>query len=259
MILSVGGKARSSLTFKAKNIAEHLQIPFVERHDRSIVEMLEIAEDHRLLIVKKERILYYENSVENPVFFHPNSAMFRIKRIRNGEDDPFIRNTQLSEGDSLLDCTLGWASDSIVASFVVKSSGKVIGIEGNETVSFLTSEGLKTFQANDHDVEKAMADVKVWHGNHLDFLKKAKTDSFDVVYFDPMFEEAIDESDGIDALKRLALHTPLSEEAIEEAKRVARRRVVMKDHWKSDRFKQFGFEVERRKTALFHFGVIRCQ
>ncbi|MCG6572888.1 hypothetical protein GFB82_21335, partial [Acinetobacter baumannii] len=48
------------------------------------------------------------------------------------------------------------------------------------------------------------------------------------------------------------------ESAVQEAFRVARKRVVLKDHWKSTRFKadSYQFQVIKRKTAQFHYGYI---
>ena len=50
--------------------------------------------------------------------------MFRVKRLMRGEHDPFVQATQLESGMTVLDCTLGMASDSIVASYMVGESGK---------------------------------------------------------------------------------------------------------------------------------------
>ena len=78
----------------------------------------------------------------------------------------------------------------------------------------------------------------------------------DVVYFDPMFEEALTDSTGINPIRNWAAYTPLTAEVIEEAKRVARKRIVMKNHYHSPLFDQHGFQVIKRPSAKFHFGVI---
>ncbi|WP_408006202.1 class I SAM-dependent methyltransferase [Pseudalkalibacillus sp. A8] len=254
MIITTGGKARSALIQRAKELGELLGIKYVERRDRSI-ENLMAEESKGVIVVQKERILYYDPEIEGPVFFHPNSAIFRIKRLKRGEEDPFIRNAGLEKGMTLLDCTLGWASDSIVAQYVVGNQGRVVGIEGSPTIALLTKLGLEVYQDKDPEIEAAMRNVEVHEGDHFEFLKGLEDNSFDVVYFDPMFEEKILNSDGIKPLKHYALYRSITDSLIEEAKRVAERRVVLKDHWKSDRFTQFGFDVEIRKTSKFHFGV----
>ncbi len=255
MIITTGGKARSALIQRAKELGMLLGIKYVERKDRSIVKLM-AEESMGVIVVREERILYYDPDIQGSVFFHPNSAIFRIKRLKRGEEDPFIRNAGLEKGMSLLDCTLGWASDSIVAQFVVGNYGRVVGIEGSPTIALLTKLGLEVYQDKDPEIVAAMRSVEVHEGDHLEFLKGLEDNSFDVVYFDPMFEEQILHSDGIKPLKHYALYRPITESLIEEAKRVGKHRVVLKDHWKSGRFAQFGFNVEIRKTSKFHFGVI---
>ncbi|WP_261134133.1 class I SAM-dependent methyltransferase [Bacillus sp. Marseille-Q3570] len=255
MIITTGGKARSTLMRRAKHLGETLGIKYVERRDRSIETLMDIKEQG-VIVVRKERILYYDPDVKEPVFFHPNSAIFRIKRLIRGEEDPFIRNARLVKGMSLLDCTLGWASDSIVAKYVVGSQGMVVGIEGSPTLAMLTRLGLNVYEHEMREIVSATRSIEVCEGNHYEILKELDSDSFDVVYFDPMFEEKIVEADGIKPLKHYALYEPITEVLMEEAKRVAKQRVVLKDHWKSPRFTQFGFDVEIRKTSKFHYGVI---
>ncbi|WP_349407312.1 class I SAM-dependent methyltransferase [Pseudalkalibacillus sp. SCS-8] len=255
MIITTGGKARSHLRSRARELGMELGIKYIERSNQSIEKLLEMTGEG-IVVVEKERIKLYAQSDEDPIFFHPNSSMFRIKRLQKGEDDPLIRNTGLQEGMSFLDCTLGWASDSIVAAYVVGEGGKVVGIEGSPTISLLTKIGLKLYQHENWNMVQAMRSIDVQEGNHLPYLEKLETDSFDVVYFDPMFEESILSSDGINPLKKHAIYETMTEKGIEEAKRVARKRVVLKDHWKSKRFERFGFKVEKRKTSAFHFGHI---
>ncbi|MCF6137313.1 class I SAM-dependent methyltransferase [Pseudalkalibacillus berkeleyi] len=255
MIITTGGKAKSALRQRARNVGVELGIPYVDRNDQSIEKLLNQVHDG-ILVVLKDRFLFYCKGYDAPLFFHPNSSVFRMKRLMRGEYDPFIRIANLSKGKTILDCTLGWASDSIVASFVVGESGEVVGVEGSSTVSLLTRLGLSVYKSGDDEMVKAMQRIKVIEDHHLAVLKKTETNRFDVVYFDPMFEEAIVTSDGIAPLKKFAVYEPITEELIKEAKRVAKERVVLKDHWKSHRFEQFNFKVERRKTSLFHFGYI---
>jgi 16S rRNA G966 N2-methylase RsmD len=105
-------------------------------------------------------------------------------------------------------------------------------------------------------MDHAMRRINVKSTGSFPYLKMLPDNSYDVVYFDPMFEENILESDGIKGLSRFAVYADLSEELIFQAKRVAKERVVLKDHFRSSRFEQYGFSVNKRKTSKFHFGVI---
>jgi 16S rRNA G966 N2-methylase RsmD len=254
MLVTTAGRTNKEMIAYAKEIAEDLQCKYYIRKDLSITVIQEQTNED-VLVVGKNRLEIHTIHGEEPFFFHPNSAMFRVKRLQRGEHDPFVDAAKLQEGMSVLDCTLGMGSDSIVASHIVGRSGQVIGIEGNMYSAYLVQKGLQEWQSGNDEVDGAMRRVQVRNSEYLAFLQACEDNSFDVVYFDPMFEENIQESDGIKGLKHLALYTNITEEVMKEAKRVAKLRIVLKDHYKSERFARFDCAVYKRKTAKFHFGV----
>jgi hypothetical protein len=74
-----------------------------------------------------------------------------------------------------------------------------------------------------------MRRVRVVHlGHHLDFLRGCAPGSYDAVCFDPFFGEVLAASETFAPLRRFGDHAPLLREALDEARRVARRRVVVK-------------------------------
>ncbi|MBP0724091.1 class I SAM-dependent methyltransferase [Bacillus sp. RG28] len=255
MIVTTCLRPDNSIIDRAIGVAKDLDTTFEKRNDLSIAEMHNVFNSPILVVGKKRLELFTQHSNE-PFFFHPNSAVFRIRRLLNGEHDPFCDACSLEEGDSLLDCTLGLASDSIVASFRVGEKGRVIGLEKNKTIAYIVKEGIKTDQQNIENWNEILNRIEVNHVDHLAFLKKQKDNSIDVIYFDPMFQEEINESNGIKKIKPLAEYDSILEETIEEAKRVASKKVVLKDHFRSDRFKKYGFHQLIRKSAQFHFGYI---
>ncbi|MDT2047251.1 MULTISPECIES: class I SAM-dependent methyltransferase [Bacillaceae] len=255
MIVTTAGRTDEEMISFAKSVANDLHIPYVARAKAS-VKTLQNKEKSNLLVVGKERMELHIQEVEEPFFFHPNSAMFRAKRLLKGEQDPFVQATKLTAGMSVLDCTLGLASDSIIASLITGESGLVKGLEGNRFMAYLLKHGLKTWKSGICEIDEAMNRISVVHQTFETYLHCCEDNSFDIVYFDPMFEANLSESNGIQGLKQLALYTPLTEEVITQAKRVARKRVVLKDHYKSTRFLDHQFHVYKRKTAAFHYGVI---
>ncbi|OIK15429.1 hypothetical protein BIV60_09765 [Bacillus sp. MUM 116] len=255
MFVTTAGRTNEEMIEKAKDLAEILEIPYFPRKKKSISKVQKEA-DSSCLVVGKERLELYNQEHQEPFFFHPNSAMFRIKRLLKGEHDPLIEASGLSRGMSLLDCTLGLASDAIVAGFVVGNEGAVTGIEGQKYLAYLVKEGLQLWDPGHEEIEAAMKRVRVMNTFSLDFLKSQPSASFDCVYFDPMFEESILESDGIKSLGHFALHYDLNEETVHQALRVCKKRVILKDHFRSQRFEQYGFNIFRRKTAKFHFGIL---
>ncbi|WP_077213707.1 class I SAM-dependent methyltransferase [Bacillus dakarensis] len=255
MFVTTAGRTDDEMIHKAKGIALSLNVSYIDRKKRSIISMQEIQEDD-CLVVGKERIELYPLGEKQPFFFHPNSSMFRIKRLMDGDHDPFVDATGMVEGKTLLDCTLGLASDSIVASCVAGEAGKIVGIEGSQYLSYIVREGLLNWDSGISEMNEAMRRIQVIPKRSLDYMKELEDNSFDCVYFDPMFEERILESDGIIGLSRFALYEDITDELIGHALRIATDRIVLKDHFRSRRFEKFGFQVQRRKTAKFHFGII---
>ncbi|MBU8878962.1 class I SAM-dependent methyltransferase [Bacillus sp. FJAT-29790] len=255
MIITTAGRTNEEMTKQAKNIANELNGRFIERNKRSVWTIQQMERDD-CIVVGKERLELYPIGENAPFFFHPNSATFRIKRLIKGEHDPFIEAACLQVGKTLLDCTLGLASDSIVASYVVGNDGKVTGIEGNPYLAYMVKKGLQTWESGISEMNQAMKQIQVNNDLSLSYLKSLANNSYDCVYFDPMFEEHILESDGIKALSRFAIYKEITQELINEAIRVAKERVVLKDHFRSTRFEEFHFDVYKRKTSKFHFGVI---
>nr|WP_087990469.1 class I SAM-dependent methyltransferase [Bacillus subtilis] len=240
----------------AKLLAKELDMPYCGRNKQTVENLLKSAE-RDLLVVGKERFELYTKQGAK-FFFHPNTAMFRAKRFLRDEREPMLRAAGLSEGDTFLDCTLGLGSDAIIASMAVGETGSVIGIEKNHLVSVLVRTGLQSWQTGIEELQAAMSRIQVKNGDCYEYIKQLPDNSFDVIYFDPMFHEPVETSDGIAPLRNFAEDLALNEGCIKEAVRAARKSVVLKDHWKSPRFEQFGFNVTKRKTALFHYGVIQA-
>ena len=240
----------------AKQLSKELNMPFCGRNKQTVENLLKSAE-RDLLVVGKERFELYTKQGAK-FFFHPNTAMFRAKRFIRGEQEPMLRAAGLSEGDTFLDCTLGLGSDAIIASMAVGETGSVIGIEKNSLVSVLVRTGLHSWETGIEELQAAMRRIQVKNGDCFEYIKQLPDNSVDVVYFDPMFHEPVETSDGIAPLRDLAEDSVLDRGCIKEAVRAARKSVVLKDHWKSPRFEQFGFNVMKRKTALFHYGVIQA-
>jgi len=255
MFVTTAGRTNEQMIEKAMETANNLNVIYIPRQKKSI-QRLQAEMNSDCIVVGKERLELFIRNNEHPFFFHPNSAMFRIKRLVKGELDPFAEACQLDNGMSFLDCTMGLGSDSIVASFLTGAKGIVTGIEGQKYMAYIIKEGLQTWDSTHPLINEAFRRIEVVHSDSLTFLKSLPDQSYDCVYFDPMFEETILESDGIKALGRIALHQDLTENIITEGLRVAKKRIVLKDHYKSSRFDRFGFQVFRRKTAKFHFGVL---
>lgn len=237
---------------EAARVAKELSFLQVPRNKRSI-DRMHADEGADLLVCLKERLEFYPMGKKEPFFFHPNSAAFRTKRPL--EQDPIIEVSKLAPGDSFLDCTLGLASDAIVASQHVGKRGRVIGCESHPVLAYIVGQGLQAYKEMLY-LEEAMQRIQVVASDAVSFLQTLESHSIDVIYMDPMFREEITEASNFTPLRGPADHGQLTEQWVAEAKRVARKSVVLKAHFRSNDFERFDFVRRVRPNTKFHYGVI---
>jgi len=241
---------------QATQVARKLKLPFVDRDKKSLEQMYSRYMVAGIVVVSKIKTSYH--CPHGEFFFHPDKSAMRIKEIRAGKTDQMIKAMDLYPGCSIVDCTLGLATDAIVASYVSGIAGKVVGIESSPIISTLVEMGLKSYeQQGKKKVVEAMRRVRVLNAEHGQYLTHLAPNSFDVVYFDPMFRKAkLGAHCPVDRLRPLADHSPLERVNIELALQVARRRVVMKETRTSQEFDRLGVDfVVGGKHSPIQYGV----
>jgi 16S rRNA (guanine1516-N2)-methyltransferase len=169
--------------------------------------------------------------------FTPGMAMLRIKRLGK-EEDTLLRLAQFKAGDSVLDCTFGLGADALVCARAVGPAGRVHGVEASFVLWALASEGLPELRL------EGLAPISVQWADHLEVLRAAAAKSFDVVFFDPMFGRPGLGSPAFEVLRAHADLRPLAPEALAEARRVARRWVLIKGSKYSRDLKALGLKAE---------------
>lgn len=258
MIITTGQKENPTLIEKAKQLSERLQLPFVGRKDRSIEKLYNDLQTDQLLVVLKETVKWYRKGHESPFFFHPGLSVVRIKRLLRGDNDIMIQACQIKPGDSFLDCTLGLAADAIVASYAAGENGRVVGVESEPLIAFLVEMGLKHVEEFP-ELDRAARQIEVLQGHHLDILASLPDRSFDVVYFDPMFRQGIKESTSLQLLRNYANAAPLLPAVIDQAIRVAKKRVVLKERKISAEWERLGFRMMKRENMGIAYGILDIQ
>jgi hypothetical protein len=243
---------------KAMNISRSLDTDYYPRNKMGIAKLLRRYDLDYVLIVESDRLTL--RGSEDGFYWHPNTAKLKLRALKRGEIIPMIRAMGISEGDSLLDCTLGIAGDSIVASSVLGDKGKIVGLEADKYLSFLTREGLKNYSEVDAETKGYMERIEVVNERYENYLKDLDDNSFDVVYMDPMFVNPNEKSSAISSLSTFADHSPLTMESLDEAKRVARKRVVVKLRYGSEDFVRLDLEeyIGKSRLGALVFGVFRC-
>ena len=254
-IITTDRKCHTESISLAKAMAEQLSIKYAERCKYSVPVLMEKHEAEVVLVAYPGELRLHTAAGE--LFFHPNMSQLRLKNLRQGDKDHMTEAMGLTEGMSVLDCTLGFGADAIVASFGVGEKGQVTGLEVSPYIAAVTGHGLQHFVPGNYPLFAAMRRIRVVNADYLDFLRQQPTGSFDVVYFDPMFRKPLTASSSISPLRGVADHRALSLAAVAEAKRVARRRVVMKEASRSGEFKRLGFDiVTGGKYSKVHYGIL---
>lgn len=244
------------LSQKAEKVSNDLNIPYIKRSNLSINKTISKENLDYLLVVEKDKLIIKGEGTE--IFWHPSMTELKIKSIKQGNKETMIEATELREGDSILDCTLGFAGDSVVFASVVGEQGTVVGTEINKYLAYLTEDGLRNYNKVNDETKKYMKSIKVVNTSYRDYLSKQTDNSFDVVYFDPMFEEPNKKSSTINAFREFTEHEGLSKEDIKEALRVCKRKVVIKERYELNSLDKLGIQkyygVKRRGSIVY--GVI---
>lgn len=220
---------------EAKHVADYLHQLFMPR-DGSLLSLYERAKQRDdlyasvrgILVVGAEQYTFWQP--QQPQFmYHPGMAVHRIKALSLGHDDPMVEAMELAPGDSVLDCTAGLCSDLLVASHVAGEEGFIQGIEASLPIAAVVAKGLQSYETRRNMIVPALRRIQLKAAQAQHILRQAPSQSWDVVYFDPMFDQPVMQSEGIAALRTLADYSSLTLDTLKLAARVARRCVVVKD------------------------------
>ncbi len=239
----------------ARALASRLGAPLVARERRSLAALRAAYGADTVLVAAKDGPVVH--TPDGAYFFHLSMAELRINNLKDGKPDHMIAAMGLAPGMSVLDCTLGLATDAIVASFAAGEEGRVVGLESSPLIAAVTGYGLAAFASGRPDVDAALRRVAVVNADYNGHLATLPAASFDIVFFDPMFRTPVMASSSLQPLRQLADPRPVGPAAIAAARLVARRRVVMKEARGSGEFARLGFAtIVGGKYSSVHYGVM---
>ncbi|MBL8917347.1 MAG: class I SAM-dependent methyltransferase [Myxococcaceae bacterium] len=181
----------------------------------------------------------------------PGLALLRLKRLASGGalPDLLLRHAGITAGETIVDATLGLAADARVLASAAGPTGRVIGLEASLPLAVLLSEGLAL-----ETPWPGSAPLEIVHARADTWLRAQPSRSVEVVFFDPMFERTKAASPAFQHLRRFAEMTAISRATIDEARRVARRLVLMKSSDPS-LFPPLGLEpLAPSSTASVYWG-----
>lgn len=246
LAVTTNGRCPPSVERQARAAAATWGLPFFHRgHKAPLAPMLEAHAD-AFLVFGNDAVTLWDR--EGSAVFAEGIAHLRVRRIDDGMfDDLLLRFSELKPGEQVLDCTLGLAQDALVAARAVGPQGRVVGLEKSIGVFALVSSGLAALEQH-----PSACRVKPVHADYAEFLRSAESKSFDVVLIDPMFERPKKSQPSFELLRRHAEHARLTPEALADARRVARRLVLVKGSRYSRDLRELGIEpqVTSRSQAV---------
>lgn len=239
----------------AKAMAAELGVTYLDRPHNQVLEEFMVAQGLEAVIVLEKdgpRI----HSQYGTFAYHPGMAEIRVQQLLRGAPDHLVKALDLRCGARVLDCTLGLASDAAVAACVVGETGRVVGLEASLLLHFAVKHGLAHYECKTPLLTAALRRVEAVHAVAAEYLASCAPDSYDVVYFDPMFRYPVQGSKAMEALRPLALEDPLAKSTVELALKVAPR-VVIKERSEYLLAEYGCTEYVGGKYSRIKFGIIR--
>lgn len=240
MIITTSQKASLSVKEETQELADSLNLAYRERHKKPISELL-LSDMPVAVISKNQLTIHFNENQEHR--FHLSMAQLRILRLQKGEDDHLVKAVgslidESSDAFSIIDCTLGLGSDSIIMSYAFPNA-HIIGVEASFPIWLSTWFGLKSFTHEDISVTNALRRIDARHDNFESYLQRLPNHSVDILYFDPMFEVPIEESPQFKPLRGHTSEGRITDSVIQEARRVCRLGFIIKERPFSSVFKDF--------------------
>lgn len=237
LAITTSVQADDALRDRARTAAYRLGVVFVERHKAPLTPILEQVAG-ALLVFGRDGVALWDR--QGRTRFHEGMASLRKRRFAEGDRRDFlVRAAGFREGESVLDCTLGLAQDAQVAALAVGPRGRVVGVEKSLPLHALVSEGLAELPRDGRSCQ-----VEAILGDSQEYLERCDRGAFDVVLIDPMFQRARKAQPAFDLLRRHADHAPLTPRMLAEARRVARRVVVVKGARYTGELQRLGLSPE---------------
>lgn len=256
LVITTSLRAGPELLARAEEFSRWLDAPVVSRPG-SLAALCAEHGVQGVLVVGGNRVTYHEPGSGLQYFYHPGMVKVRLHSQKRGDPDPMITAMGLGPGDSVLDCTLGRASDGIFCSWIVGETGRVLGLEVSPVLAALTRDAIAHHTDPSRSLTAALRRIECECADYNDYLRTCAPCSWDVVYFDPIFHEPLATSPAMEPLRALGDPAPLSPAAVQEACRVARRRVVIKQRKGTPLWAELGLtEFVSSPKSPVEYGVI---
>jgi hypothetical protein len=245
---------------QGRGLAAEIGCAFLLRNRKSLKHLIADTQAQGVVVVESNRTTLQLVDGQK-TFFHPNMARHRAEVLSGKAEDSMVTAMGLTPGQKVLDCTFGMGSDALIASLTVGEPGLVVGLEASLLLWALVRRGMMDYPWDriarvGESLHQASLRIKLFNLDHREALKQLPDRSFDVVYFDPMFQRSIWGSNGIELVRSWGCQQRLEFSTVQEAVRVARHRVVVKERKDSPELAKLGFDRLLLGAKRISYGIL---
>ncbi len=258
LLVTTAGNVRAGAVDVVRERAAQAGLPFVSRRDRSIAELFRTEPFRHLLVwpVQGQPSLHRRGG-GLPLSYHPGMALVRIKRLcEDSRDDRLLALADVRPGDRILDCTAGLGSDAVVLSHAIGPQGSCTALEVRPEIAQLLAIGRVTYESGVPAFDTALRRLDVRCAPFRSALAVLPDDSYDIVYFDPMFDAPVEGSHSLQRMRDFAELSSVTQSDLAQALRVARRVVVVKGRGDSAWWREWRIPHVDRKSGKVAYGLL---
>lgn len=228
-----------------------LNIEVIERRKQTINGLFKYDNTPLIVITKDVPVVYY--SPQQKLFYHENTARFKLKRLKkNGEIPPLISALLKSVNDPenldahiyISEGMMGVGNDLML--IINAMPNAIVDTYERDLLTFIIiSSGIMYYY--DKDVTSRIHFNYGSVETYLENITQTHT-----LYLDPMFNESIEQNSGIQVLTEYASST---EKSVLHTLINSSKSAVLKAPTNSSLFKELNLKTCVRKSATTQFGI----
>jgi hypothetical protein len=236
VVLTTGRERSLANELEAQQLAARYGLDFTPRADRRIEALAAQTGAEVIGVFGADGLVLHREGVK--LRFSAGMAELRIQRVLAGEHEPLVQLAELKPGDTVLDGTLGLARDALV---MAAAGARIDGLEGRPLIAAFCEAGLRVVGGAAGEVASR---VSVRLGQSPQAMGALEARSYDVVYLDPMFGDEVAMPPEYELFRSIADPTPMDRDVVHQARRLARRAVILKDGPRGNALKTLGVPLK---------------
>lgn len=226
--ITTGYKPTDEQRLQAQELESEWQLPYVERGHASLRRLTERTRISHWLVQLQRGLVATDGRTR--LEFHLQMAKLRALNWERKRQDHFADLLHETSPERFLDATFGRGSDAIMAAYTLPENVEIISLEKSFPVYAVGREGLRSMKVSEAPaLTAALRRIHLLHADVSDYLKKQPDNHFDVIYFDFMFHHTVSQTNNLVDLRIFAAQSRLDEILWEDAKRVAKKRIIVKN------------------------------